>query len=349
MENKIYSRSVNKQGLALRVIDKKYINRNFTAKEVEDLCSTLNWVQCDKCQKWRVLLDESTEEVEHMTWTCEMNSDTRNNNCSIPERTQFWYETNCEASDTVPKVKNHLKSDSSSDADDPILAHLLTVSESGKDTALISQHYFHDTLLKAEDAQDQVKNARKRLAEGSKEPCDAPDELAPSEDGSVAQKIGAKNDKRTPPRTPSPAKRSLAFGGSSPSPKDKTEEKLPVAVSSESRAKKRSPRESPGLQRSRKRILSEEGKGSRVATDAVTSDDGFNSSDDDSGTQLTRAKSPAKNRQLSFDDCTTNKNSLKQPKVEVHSSQKNDATVSAPKRAPSEPEVIDLCWSSSEE
>jgi len=49
MEEKVYSRSVNKQGVALRVIDNKSINRSFTAKELRDLEETDTWVQCDRC------------------------------------------------------------------------------------------------------------------------------------------------------------------------------------------------------------------------------------------------------------------------------------------------------------
>lgn len=48
VEEKIYSRSVNKTGIALRVIDDKSIMRSFTQKELEDLEETDTWVQCDR-------------------------------------------------------------------------------------------------------------------------------------------------------------------------------------------------------------------------------------------------------------------------------------------------------------
>lgn len=49
----MYSRAVNKTGLSLRVIDGKAMHRCFSAKEVEDLNRQIDWVQCDKCEKWR--------------------------------------------------------------------------------------------------------------------------------------------------------------------------------------------------------------------------------------------------------------------------------------------------------
>ena len=48
VEEKIYSRGVNKSGIALRVIDNKTIARSFTQKELEDLEETDLWVQCDR-------------------------------------------------------------------------------------------------------------------------------------------------------------------------------------------------------------------------------------------------------------------------------------------------------------
>ena len=58
VEEKIYSRSVNKTGVSLRVIDNKTIARNFTERELQDLEETDTWVQCDRyvcCGKGRIL------------------------------------------------------------------------------------------------------------------------------------------------------------------------------------------------------------------------------------------------------------------------------------------------------
>lgn len=48
VEEKVYSRCVNKAGVALRVIDNKSITRSFTDKELRDLEETDAWVQCDR-------------------------------------------------------------------------------------------------------------------------------------------------------------------------------------------------------------------------------------------------------------------------------------------------------------
>lgn len=55
MEEKVYARSVNKSGVALRVIDGKTFNRCFSRSELDDLQKNNQWVQCDLCDKWRRL------------------------------------------------------------------------------------------------------------------------------------------------------------------------------------------------------------------------------------------------------------------------------------------------------
>ena len=52
MEDKIYSRSVNKSGLAARVIDQKHPERAFTGAELADILQTNTMVCCDL---WYVL------------------------------------------------------------------------------------------------------------------------------------------------------------------------------------------------------------------------------------------------------------------------------------------------------
>ena len=47
MEDKIYSRSVNKSGLAARVIDQKHPERAFTGAELSDILQTNTMVCCD--------------------------------------------------------------------------------------------------------------------------------------------------------------------------------------------------------------------------------------------------------------------------------------------------------------
>jgi hypothetical protein len=55
MEEKIYKKAVNKTNLGNRVIDSKCFLRQFSKKEVGDLSSLNDWVQCDDCEKWRML------------------------------------------------------------------------------------------------------------------------------------------------------------------------------------------------------------------------------------------------------------------------------------------------------
>ena len=93
-EEKIYGRCVNKMGVAFRVIDKKTIERCFTANELEDLLRNLIWVQCAKCEKWRVLVNAISEQNVPEEWDCSMNiADKYNNTCSASEKSQAWYET----------------------------------------------------------------------------------------------------------------------------------------------------------------------------------------------------------------------------------------------------------------
>jgi CW-type Zinc Finger len=93
MEEKIYARSVNKDGVSLRVIDGKSINRCFSSQEVAAMQQSLNWVQCDNCEKWRVLPKSKIDLEALKFWTCDMNdSDPLNQSCEKPERTQKWYE-----------------------------------------------------------------------------------------------------------------------------------------------------------------------------------------------------------------------------------------------------------------
>lgn len=90
MEEKIYARSVNKSGLAERVVDFRFPQRYFTCHELNELQNNDTWVQCDRCEKWRMLiLENETELPEH--WDCSMNRDPYNNRCEIEEKSTEWY------------------------------------------------------------------------------------------------------------------------------------------------------------------------------------------------------------------------------------------------------------------
>ena len=90
-DEKVYGRCVNKMGLASSVIDKKTIERNFSQHELENLLQNFTWVQCELCEKWRVLIHEVSEENIPDEWNCAMNTtDEVNNNCEASEKNQSW-------------------------------------------------------------------------------------------------------------------------------------------------------------------------------------------------------------------------------------------------------------------
>lgn len=64
MEEKVFSRSVNKSGLAARVVDSRFPERNFSAEELTNLLEIENWVQCELCDKWRMLPPVSPSKLE---------------------------------------------------------------------------------------------------------------------------------------------------------------------------------------------------------------------------------------------------------------------------------------------
>jgi hypothetical protein len=84
MEEKVYARSVNKAGVATRVVDGIYTEGVFTADELKDLTRNEIFVCCAKCNKRRLLL-ESQDDVDGDNFHCAMNHDTKFNSCDIPE------------------------------------------------------------------------------------------------------------------------------------------------------------------------------------------------------------------------------------------------------------------------
>ncbi len=86
IEDKIYARSVNKDGVAVQVVDGDFSERpySFTEAETKDLQSFDVIQSCKKCNKKRRLIDLkfSNEDNE---WSCHMNSDQRYSKCSIPQ------------------------------------------------------------------------------------------------------------------------------------------------------------------------------------------------------------------------------------------------------------------------
>jgi hypothetical protein len=48
MEEKIFKRSVTKSGVAARVIDQQFPERNFTDRELAEIQALDTWAQCDR-------------------------------------------------------------------------------------------------------------------------------------------------------------------------------------------------------------------------------------------------------------------------------------------------------------
>lgn len=56
-------------------------------KSVMDPQATIQWVECSRCQKWRIIqpLPDGSDEVIPEIWFCEMNRDLSRNFCDAPE------------------------------------------------------------------------------------------------------------------------------------------------------------------------------------------------------------------------------------------------------------------------
>ena len=44
-----------------------------------------DWIQCDKCRKWRAVSKQEIENYAHSVWDCRMNNDPQYASCSVPE------------------------------------------------------------------------------------------------------------------------------------------------------------------------------------------------------------------------------------------------------------------------
>lgn len=164
LEEKVYSRSVNKSGLAARIVDQRNPQRNFTKKELENVLEVDNWVQCNKCEKWRMLPPNVDPENLPDKWYCSMNEDVEHADCSIEERDDKFYhkyfakknQVNQEndSNAITPEVSKVSKIDKNPDTPvddteketktkrDQILSKIL------EGTRIISKYNFHDSMLK---------------------------------------------------------------------------------------------------------------------------------------------------------------------------------------------------------
>jgi len=171
MEEKVYSRAVNKTGLGNRVIDGKELRRCFKQDEINSLATVDDWVECVRCLKWRMLPPKHTCDMANIPddWHCEMvnKHDQRMDlTCNFPEKEAMWYSQHFKKpnekskSSTSPSLLVETASTTISKAEtemlverDELLKNILTISSRTKNPALIvSKHYFHDALLSEKDS-----------------------------------------------------------------------------------------------------------------------------------------------------------------------------------------------------
>ena len=62
--------------------------------------SVVNWAQCERCEKWRII---AQGEALPETWFCELNADDRFNSCDAPE--QQWDETSAADEKPIEPIK----------------------------------------------------------------------------------------------------------------------------------------------------------------------------------------------------------------------------------------------------
>ena len=102
MEEKVYRRQINKTSLSKRLIDQNNPARHFTARELEDIAEMDLWVQCDKCDKWRLLPPGMQNEMIPDEWYCSMNVlDPERSTCDAKERDIRWYHNHFHSAEAV--------------------------------------------------------------------------------------------------------------------------------------------------------------------------------------------------------------------------------------------------------
>lgn len=79
MEAKIYARCVNKEGVAMQVVDGKFSESQFKQEEIDDLQKSNTIIECDLCGKRRLV--DQVPLSDDGGWNCTMNSDPRFNAC----------------------------------------------------------------------------------------------------------------------------------------------------------------------------------------------------------------------------------------------------------------------------
>ena len=174
MITSVYERGVNKKNLAGRVLDQRSFERNFSSEELNHVMQIDTWVQCDRCEKWRMVHPSMDTSDLPDKWYCEMNiSDKERSNCDAEEMGVEFYrdffstpmnQTSAQCT-TVPKSSSLMNKESPSKQSeddkveatkrDVILSELVELIGGDKATnavdtsrkkskTLISKYYFQD-------------------------------------------------------------------------------------------------------------------------------------------------------------------------------------------------------------
>jgi hypothetical protein len=163
MEEKVYSRAVNKISLGNRVIDGKKLHRCFEKREINSLSKVDDWVECVKCRKWRMFPPDHTEDIANLpdNWYCALMNkyDVRMKlTCSFEERDSVWYYQHFKKPNeriaTMGTIHTEVTSKLSTAESkklverDEVLKNVLSITSSSDSlNSIVTKHYFHDTLL----------------------------------------------------------------------------------------------------------------------------------------------------------------------------------------------------------
>jgi len=151
MEEKIVANLSKKTGLGARVVDQEYPERSFTRRELTQMRSNDNWIACDNCNKWRMLIFETDEEVEELggaKWFCEMNQDPFHNMCKYTERDADWYSRNM---NLLIRIKAREESEKISNVYSTSLDEVVPTADPVRDAAVLKstkQMIQNDVILR---------------------------------------------------------------------------------------------------------------------------------------------------------------------------------------------------------
>ena len=167
MEEKVYSRAMNKLSLGNRVIDGKKLDRCFEKDEIAALSKVDDWVECVKCGKWRMFPPDHSEDIANLpnNWYCELMNkhDARLQlSCKFAEKDSVWYYQHFKKPNEATQYEifqgtsdREVAARQSSEDDelierDEILQKVLAItseSESDRPVGVVNKLYFHDTIL----------------------------------------------------------------------------------------------------------------------------------------------------------------------------------------------------------